>query len=204
MQVLSHRGLTDVVNQCRSRSNLSDWMAFKLKEKLKILKFDLRTWHTEVFGVLDNIKIKCRWWGPNWSQVEDLRVLDLNTEKVSLSRVEVEVLLYKGFANHWELLRARDSQNYQYSILKWLRRVTSTQNCFMLILRWEGGKTLFWSLKLGIDGLRALTTSDLRLCACKLQLKRVLVIKKTNFRHVGYWINSLQEDGTQAEKSEDT
>jgi hypothetical protein len=66
-------------------------------------------------------------------------VLDLNVEEVSLSYVEVEVL-YKGFTNHWELLRARDSKNYQYSRVDCLRDGDANLDLFhanIKMRRWQ-------------------------------------------------------------------
>ncbi|GAU21374.1 hypothetical protein TSUD_189610 [Trifolium subterraneum] len=77
-------------------------MAFVLKEKLKVLKGDLKKWSMEVFGKLDQ-RIKML--------MDSIEELDVRNEVQMLS-LEEKKAQSKALANLWVLLRTKDAQTF--------------------------------------------------------------------------------------------
>ncbi|GAU10910.1 hypothetical protein TSUD_427020, partial [Trifolium subterraneum] len=80
-----------------SRPTSQNWMAFKLKEKLRVLKVDLKVWNNEVFDII----------GHRIDRIsEEISDLDLKAESSVLSPVEVEVeARHKALDALWGLMK---------------------------------------------------------------------------------------------------
>lgn len=50
---LYHKGFSELVHKRLSSVELSSWMGFILKEKIKVLNSNLKKWNKEVFGGAD-------------------------------------------------------------------------------------------------------------------------------------------------------
>jgi hypothetical protein len=108
---LQHREFNGLVENFWRQSNLTGWMAFILKEKLKGLKNCIREWNKVTYGVVDS-KID--------NLVEGIRVLDVKSELEGLSAEEV-LLRKKLFADMWHLRISKESVLSQRSRQTWLR-----------------------------------------------------------------------------------
>lgn len=78
---LLHDNFHNMVEQMWVSLEVSEWKAFVLKEKLKLLKSFLRTWNKEHFGELDSSINSIK---------EGINNLDLKAEDQGLSEEEVE------------------------------------------------------------------------------------------------------------------
>ncbi|KAL8512922.1 hypothetical protein ACS0TY_019182 [Phlomoides rotata] len=86
------------------------WTAFRLKEKLKSLRNDLKVWNREVFGQIDqNISEKQREI-ETWDRIDDTLGLEEN-EVIDRNRCSAELLRY----SLW-----KENQLFQQSKTKWL------------------------------------------------------------------------------------
>jgi len=85
--------------------NISGWMSFVLKEKLKGLKLVLKEWSREEYGGIEDRVEKL---------VEDIKDLDEKGEEGGLTEVEVGIRKLK-FEELWRLLKAKDALMAQRS-----------------------------------------------------------------------------------------
>jgi hypothetical protein len=116
------------------------WMGFILKEKLKGLKFCIRVWNKEVYGVVDS-KIE--------KLVEDINELDVKGELVSLSEAEVENRK-DYFGELWHLLKSKESVLLQRSRTRWLREGDQNSAYFHACEKSRGNRNFLNALK--VDG----------------------------------------------------
>jgi hypothetical protein len=115
-------------------------MGFILKEKLKGLKFCIRVWNKEVYGVVDS-KIE--------KLVEDINELDVKGELVSLSEAEVENRK-DYFGELWHLLKSKESVLLQRSRTRWLREGDQNSAYFHACEKSRGNRHFLNALK--VDG----------------------------------------------------
>jgi hypothetical protein len=100
-----------LVTKVWAEQQVTGWMGYILKERLKGLKEAIKKWNSEVYGVVDSKIQKLR------ADIEDM---DLRSERVGIS--DEEVLLRKGrFKELWKLLKSKDAISFQKSRNKWLK-----------------------------------------------------------------------------------
>ncbi|KAL8507401.1 hypothetical protein ACS0TY_018084 [Phlomoides rotata] len=107
---LSHEGLGSFVAEKWSSYNTSGWAGFVLKEKLKMLKEDLKVWNQQKFRILEASIEKKR----NEVLIQDTidDVLGLESEEI-YRRAHIMDALAKD-------LQRLDSQLYQKARIKWI------------------------------------------------------------------------------------
>jgi hypothetical protein len=116
-----------------------EWMAVRLATKLKSLKSDLKGWHSQVFGRLDvNID----------DLVDQLKHLDLKAESVALSTAESDAR-FQDFHNLWDLLRARESQIFQQSRMRWIREGDVNSGFFHASIKMRRRRNSILALRVG-------------------------------------------------------
>lgn len=84
------------------------WGAFKFKEKLKMLKKELRRWNKEKYGNLENESKKI---------VENIAALDIKDEQVGLSNQEADQRK-QLFREFWKVSRKHEYLLRQKSRIK--------------------------------------------------------------------------------------
>jgi exonuclease III len=120
---LDHKNFKKVVEDCWRGQEVTGWMAFVLKEKLKALKMCLKDWHKSEFGCVENKISKI---------VEEIGVLYTRGESSGLSGQEV-LLRKELFVDFWKLQKIREASLFQRSRSKWLCKGMPTQIFFMLV-----------------------------------------------------------------------
>jgi hypothetical protein len=136
---IDHRDFKDVVIQSWNKTSSHNWMAYSLKEKLKLLKGDLKIWNHQVFGNLDhNIELL----------VEEIKDLDLKAERGVLTQVEIDARS-KGFIELWGLLKCRDSQIFQRSRSRWLKEGDANTGFFHASIKRRGRRNSILALRVG-------------------------------------------------------
>jgi hypothetical protein len=136
---LTHRQIEEVVNLSWSRSRPAEWMAVRLSAKLKTLKADLKGWHAQTFGRLDD-RIG--------ALVVTLKILDLKAETVVLTPNEMEARI-KGFHDLWDLLRAKETQLFQQSRTKSLREGDVNSGFFHASIKMRKRRNSILALRVG-------------------------------------------------------
>ncbi|KAL8476394.1 hypothetical protein ACS0TY_028897 [Phlomoides rotata] len=72
--------------------HIEGWAAFRLKEKMKLLKRDLRGWNKEIFGNIDF----------NIDKKEEIEVLDRIDDAMGLEEAEIiQVVQFESFFNQF-------------------------------------------------------------------------------------------------------
>ncbi|MCH90743.1 transposon TX1 putative protein, partial [Trifolium medium] len=99
-----------VVEECWREQQVSGWMGYVLKEKLRGLKTKLKEWNKVEYGNLENKLMLL---------VEDINDLDVRSETMGLTTQEV--LIRKNlFADFWKLQKIKDATLFQRSRVKWI------------------------------------------------------------------------------------
>ncbi|MCI23116.1 transposon TX1 putative protein, partial [Trifolium medium] len=102
---LEHKNFKTVVEECWRDLEVSGWMDFVLKEKLRGLKFRLKEWNKVEYGSLESRLIKL---------VEDIKELDVRGEILGLDNHEV-ILRKALFVDFWKLQKHKDAILFQRS-----------------------------------------------------------------------------------------
>jgi hypothetical protein len=136
---LLHKEFNKVVEQFWRGSNLTGWMAFILKEKLKGLKAHLRIWNNETYGLVDSKIAKL---------VQDINELDIRSEQAALSVGDVE-LRKNLFSQMWHCKLSKDSVLAQRSRMQWLREGDSNSRYFHACINSRGKKNFIRALRVG-------------------------------------------------------
>ncbi|KAL8524876.1 hypothetical protein ACS0TY_014480 [Phlomoides rotata] len=107
---LSHEGLGSFVAEKWSSYNISGWAGFVLKEKLKMLKEDLKVWNQQKFRILEASIEKKR---------NEVLILDTIDDVLGLESEEIyrRAHIMDDLAKDLQRL---DSQLYQKARIKWI------------------------------------------------------------------------------------
>jgi hypothetical protein len=136
---LDHKNFKKVVEECWRGNEITGWMAFVLKEKLKALKMRLKEWHSHEFGSLEN-SIN--------NKVEDIRGLDVRGEVEGLSSQEV-VRRKDLFVELWKLQKAKETSLFQRSRSRWLCQGDANTKFFHGCVAARTKRNIISALKVG-------------------------------------------------------
>lgn len=151
---LENRKCKEVVEEVWRSSNLTGWMGYVLKEKLKVLKGKLKEWHTEEYGGMEERVKALR---------DEIEELDVRGENGGLN--DEEVLIRKSkFSSLWRLLKARDSLMIQRSRSRWIRVGDANTKYFHNCIKSRASR----------NGVRALLVDDVWVQS-PTEVKRVVV-----------------------------
>ncbi|MCH91714.1 RNA-directed DNA polymerase (Reverse transcriptase), partial [Trifolium medium] len=115
------------------------WMAFMLKEKLKVLKANLKVWNKEVFRNIDR-RIE--------TLVEEIKEFDLKVEDGPFSLGDV-LARSKGLSDLWGLLRVKELQLIQRSRSQWLKEGDANTGYFHASVKERCRKNSILALRVG-------------------------------------------------------
>ena len=102
----------DVVEESWRSQNITGWMGFVLKEKLKGVKERLKVWNREEYGVMDDRIAKLK---------EDIEEVDVRGELVLLSEKDIHT--------------RKDSMVVQRSRIKWIQECDANTSFFHMCLK---------------------------------------------------------------------
>ncbi|KAK2406714.1 hypothetical protein QL285_042414 [Trifolium repens] len=136
---LDHKNFKKVVEDCWRGQEVSGWMAFVLKEKLKALKVFLKDWSKVEFGSVDN-KIA--------NIVEDIGVLDVRGELSGLNNLEV-IQRKDLFVELWKLQKIKEASLFQRSRSKWLLQGDANSKYFHACVVSRSRRNNISALKVG-------------------------------------------------------
>jgi len=117
---LQNRDFKGVVEEAWRNQNVSGWMSFVLKEKLKCLKVTLKEWSKGEYGGMEERLVRL---------VEDIKNLDEKGEEGTLTEREVG-LRKEMFKELWRLLKAKDALLVQRSRSRWLKEGDANSKFF--------------------------------------------------------------------------
>jgi hypothetical protein len=130
-------GLNPLVEDYWKSSNITVWMAFILKEKLKGLKNHIRVWNRENYGQLDSKIAKF---------VADINDLDIRSEVAGLADGDV-VLRKNLFAQMWHIKISKESVLAQRLRSKWLKEGDENSRYFHACINSRGKKNFIRALR---------------------------------------------------------
>ena len=117
---LQNRDFKGVVEEAWRNQNVSSWMSFVLKEKLKCLKVTLKEWSKGEYGGMEERLVRL---------VEDIKNLDEKGEEGTLTEREVG-LQKEMFEELWRLLKAKDALLAQRSRSRWIKEGDANSKFF--------------------------------------------------------------------------
>ncbi|MCH87170.1 LINE-1 reverse transcriptase like, partial [Trifolium medium] len=142
---LLHKDFFRLVEEFWRNCNLTGWMAFILKEKLKGLKTHLREWNRETYGMVDSKIAKL---------ISDINSLDIRSEVTGL--LEGEVALRKNlFSDMWHLRFSKASVLAQRARLRWLREGDANSRYFHATINSRGKKNFIRALRVGEEWMES-------------------------------------------------
>jgi hypothetical protein len=136
---LDHKNFKKVVEDCWRGQEVSGWMAFVLKEKLKTLKVCLKEWSKIEFGSIENNIAKI---------VEEIGVLDVRGELSGLNNLEV-MQRKDLFVEFWKLQKIKEASLFQRSRSKWLRHGDANSKYFHACVVSRSRRNNISALKVG-------------------------------------------------------
>ncbi|KAL8457770.1 hypothetical protein ACS0TY_035589 [Phlomoides rotata] len=108
---LEHPQFKDFFQEKWKIYSIEDWAAYRLKEKLKLLKKDLRDWNKCIFGDIDhNID----------SKMKEIEVLDRIDDAMGLEEAEV-IQLNKSTAELIRFVQRKEKLLVQKAKARWLK-----------------------------------------------------------------------------------
>jgi hypothetical protein len=140
---LLHKDFYGVVEEFWRGCNVTGWMAYILKEKLKGLKVHLRGWNNDTYGDVD-AKIN--------KLVNDISLLDITSEESGISVEEVATRKIL-FSQLWHLKIGKESIIAQRSRMKWLKDGDTNSRFFHACIKSRTKKNCIRALRLGDDWL---------------------------------------------------
>ncbi|GLT52165.1 hypothetical protein SLA2020_255190 [Shorea laevis] len=108
---MNHEGFEVFVHDKWRSFEIEGWGCYKLKEKLKMLKMELKAWNKEVFGGVDRNIDAAR---------EEIKQLDEKEENGGLTSMEIDKRK-ENFHKLMEWSKAKDSMLFQKSRQRWLK-----------------------------------------------------------------------------------
>jgi hypothetical protein len=129
-----------VVEEAWRNQNVSGWMSFVLKEKLKGLKFILKEWSKKEYGGMEE-RVE--------NLVEEIKALDIKGEDGVLAEWEVGIRKTK-FEDLWRILKAKDALLAQRSRSRWLKEGDANSKFFHKCIK----------LRKSMNSIKALKEND--------------------------------------------
>lgn len=117
---LENRNIKEVVEEAWNSQNVTGWMGYVLKEKLKGVKGRLREWNREEYGFIEDRIASLK---------EEIEVVDVRGESSFLTDEDIK-RRKDNFSALWSLLKAKDSLMVQRSRVKWLKEGDANTNFF--------------------------------------------------------------------------
>ncbi|CAL0332738.1 unnamed protein product [Lupinus luteus] len=128
-----------ISNVCRN-AVVQGWSAFVVKEKLRLLKSELKVWNKKVFGSLDQeLEVIS----------ENVLNIDLEGEEVSLSLEKIN-LRQSLLEEWWKFSKLKDNLLFQKSKCRWLKQGDANTKFFHACIRSRRSRNQI--LGLSVDG----------------------------------------------------
>lgn len=138
---LQNRDFKGVVEEAWRNQNVTGWMSFVLKEKLKGLKSIVKEWNKAEYGGMDERVERL---------VVEIKYLDEKCEEGGLTQPEVDLRKEK-FEELWKILKAKDALIVQRSRSRWLKEGDTNSKFFHKCVKLRKSRNSIKALKEG-DG----------------------------------------------------